>query len=202
VTSGAAIAVVVTALVGGFLLQRVALSEPGGPTFTAVRVGDWFGRYRLVDSTISVDGRPSVHGRCLQDWFAVDGSRRRGAVLRLDDGLVVLDIPPHTLVARGGTAADRAVPPLVLLELAGCPRFLERRIETLAQQRADLGGSQDVLRFTLKGTRVSMALDPASSLPMGVTVASRSARGTSEIRFRRLTPQIRRRFRAGNLGTS
>jgi len=202
VTLGTAFAVVVVTLTGGFVVQRVALSEPGGPTFTAVRVGDWFGRYRLVDSTISVNGQASVHGSCLQDWFVVDGSRRRGAVLRLDDGLVVLDVPPHTLVARGGTAAERAVPPLVLLELAGCPRFLQRRIETLAQQRADLGGSDRVLRFTLKGTRVSMALDPDSSLPVGVTVASRNARGTSEIRFRRLTPQIRRSFKAVSLGTS
>ncbi len=143
-TLGVALSVAVAALAAGLLVQRVALSEPDSATFSALRAATWLSRYRLVDSTFSVNGGPTVHGQCLQDWFVVAGRRRRGAVLRLDNGVDVLDVPPHTLTVSGGTAADRAVAPLVLLELGGCTRFLERRVETLAQQRRGLtlsGGS-------------------------------------------------------------
>ena len=88
-------------------------------------------------------------------------------MLRLDDGLVVLDVPPHTLTVSGGTAAERSVAPLVLLELGGCTRFLERRIETLAQQRRGLTLSNGTLGFALKGTHVAMALDAKTALPDG-----------------------------------
>ena len=196
-TLGVALSVAAAALVAGLLVQRVALSEPDSATFSALRAATWLSRYRLVDSTFSVNGGPTVHGRCLQDWFVVAGRSRRGAVLRLDDGLVVLDIPPHTLTVSGGTAAERAVAPLVLLELGGCTRFLERRIETLAQQRRDLTLSNGTLGFALKGTHVALALDAKTTLPTGMKVSARHARGTSRIRFERVTPQFRRRFSRG-----
>lgn len=196
-TLGVALSVAAVALGAGLLVQRVALSEPDSATFSALRAATWLSRYRLVDSTFSVNGGPTVHGRCLQDWFVVAGRRRRGAVLRLDDGLVVLDIPPHTLTVSGGTAAERAVPPLVLLELGGCPRFLQRRIATLAQQRRGLTLSNGTLGFALKGTHAALALDAKTALPTGMTVSSRHAGGTSRIRFERVTPQLRRRFSRG-----
>ena len=101
-TLGAALSVAAAALAAGLLVQRVALSEPDSATFSALRAATWLSRYRLVDSTFSVNGGATVHGRCLQDWFVADGRRRRGAVLRLDDGLVVLDVRPHTLTVAGG----------------------------------------------------------------------------------------------------
>jgi len=202
VTLAVALAVVLAALAGGLLVQRVALSEPGSGTLIAARTALWLGRYRLVESTFSVNGGPVRHARCLQDWFVRDGMRRRGAEVRADDGLVVVDIPPHTLVATGGTAADRAVPPLVLLELAGCPRVLERRVETLVQLRQDLSLSGGVLHFPLKGTRVSMTLDPESGAPTAIAVAWAHSRAASRIAFGRVTPAIRRRFGVQKVGTS
>ncbi len=196
-TLGVALSVAAAALAVGLLVQRVALSEPDSATFSALRAATWLGRYRLVDSTFSVNGGATVHGQCLQDWFVTAGRRRRGAVLRLDDGLVVLDVPPHTLAVSGGTAAERAVAPLVLLELGGCTRFLERRIETLAQQRRGLTLSNGTLGFALKGTRIGLALDAKTALPTGITASARRARGTSRIRFERVTPQLRRRLSRG-----
>ena len=195
-TLAVALAVVAATLVGGLLVQRAALSEPDSATLTALRAATWLGRYRLVESTFSVNGGETLRGRCLQDWFAVDGRRRRGAEVRLDDGLVVLDVPPHTLVAHGGTAADRAVPPLVLLELAGCPRVLERRIETLVQRREGLRLSGGELRFVLEGTRVTMTLEPRSAAPVAIRVDSAHWKGTSRIALGRVTEQIRAGFRA------
>lgn len=193
VTLGVAVAVVFATLAAGFTIQRVALSEPSTATFDALRTATWLSRYRLTASTFSVNGGPTVHGECLQDWFAPDGRRRRGAVLRLDDGLVLLDVPPHTLSVTGGTAAERAVDPLVLVELGGCTRVLQRRVETLAQQRRGLTMSGNRLGFALKGTRISMTLD-AQKEPVAIAVESRKARGSSSIQFRRVTPAIRSRI--------
>lgn len=193
VTVAVAVSVAAVALLAGFAVQRVALSEPSTATFDAIRTAQWLSRYRLVASTLTVNGGPVLHGRCLQSWFAPDGRRRRGAVLRLDDGLVVLDVPPHTLVVSGGTPADRAVPPLVLLELGGCTRVLQRRVETLAQQRRGLALAGDRLTFDLKGTRIAVTLD-REKVPTGIAVTSARAYGSSRIAFERVTPAIRRRL--------
>lgn len=195
-TVGVAIAVAAAVLGAGLLVQGVALSEPSAATFDALRTATWLSRYRLVASTFSVDGGPTVHGECLQDWFVAEGRRRRGAVLRLDDGLVVLAVPPHTLVVRGGTAADRALDPLVLLELGGCTRVLQRRVATLAQQRRGIAVATNRLEFSLKGTRIAMDLN-ADKVPVGISVSARHARGSSRIRFERVTPAIRRRLSRG-----
>jgi hypothetical protein len=193
VTLGVAISVAAVTLVAGLLVQRVALSEPSSTTFDALRTATWMSRYRLVTSTFSVNGGPTVHGECLQDWFAPGGRRRRGAVLRLDDGLVVFAVPPHTLVVTGGTAAEHAIQPLVLLELGGCTRVLQRRIDTLVQQRRGITVSRGRLAFVLKGTRVTLSLD-AAKIPVGIAVVSPHARGSSRIRFERVSPQVRRRL--------
>ena len=187
-TLGVALSVVVAALAVGLLVQRVALSEPDSATFSALRAATWLSRYRLVDSSFSVNGGPTVHGQCLQDWFVAAGRRRRGAVLRLDDGLVVLDVPPHTLTVSGGTAAERATAPLVLLELGGCTRFLERRIETLAQQRRGLSLSNGTLGFALKGTHVALGLDPQSASPTAITVPPHAHGRAASVRARDAAP--------------
>jgi hypothetical protein len=190
-TVGMAGAVVVAVVGAGFLLQRVALKEPPHASDAALRAAAWLERYRLVDSTFSIGGGPTVHGQCLQDWIVTGGDRRRGAVLRLDDGVTVLAVPPHTLTVSGGTAAERAVSPLVLLELGGCPRVLARRVQTLAQQRSGLALQHGSLVFDLKATHVTMALDPRSGIPTGLRIGTRSISGTSQIRFARVTTRIR-----------
>lgn len=191
VTLGVAGAVVAVVLGAGFLVQRAALLSPSQATLAALRAGVWLERYRLVDSTITLDGGRVVHGRCLQDWIRAEGRRRRGAVLRLDDGYVLLAVPPHTLTATGGTPATRAISPLVLMELAGCPRVLARRLQTLAQQRRGLTLEHDRLTFRLKATHVTLTLDPKTHAPVGVSLVARGTRGVSQIRFTPVTTRLR-----------
>ena len=191
-TFGVAGAVVAVVLGAGFAIQRATLRPPPAATQAALRAAAWLERYRLVDSTITLGDGTVVRGRCLQDWFHAEGRRRRGAVLHLDDGYVLLAVPPHTLQPNGGTPATRTASPLVLMELAGCPRVLARRVQTLAQRRRGLtytGGRN--LTFELKGTKVTLMLEPGSGKPVGVRLAASGTSGTSRIRFTPVTTHLR-----------
>lgn len=191
VTLGTA-AVVVGAVLGmGFLVQRTTLNAPSQATLAAIRSATWLERYRLVDSTITLGSGRLLHGRCLQDWVVDAGRRRRGAVLRLDDGYVLLAVPPHTLTVRAGPPATRAMSPLVLMELAGCPRVLARRLQTLAQERHGLRLANGRLSFGLKGTSVTLTLAPRTGAPVGVALVAATARGQSQIRFTPVTTRLR-----------
>jgi len=196
VTFGVAAAVVVAVVGAGILVQRVALPTPPQAALLALRAATHLERHRLVDSTFTLGGS-TVHGRCVQDWFSVGGHRRRGAALRLDNGFVLLAVPPHTLVSSGGTAAERAASPLVLMELGGCPRVLARRLETLAQQRRGLTLRGGRLYFSLKGTRVALTLAPSTGAPLRVSVTSPAVRGSGRIRFIRMTPGLRKQLAGG-----
>jgi hypothetical protein len=196
VMSATAFALLLAVVGVGFGLQRVALPQPPAASDAALRAAAWLGRYRLVDSTFTFQGR-TVHGQCLQDWFNREGRRRRGAVLRLDDGFTLLAVPPHTLVSAGGTAAERAASPLVLLELGGCPRVLARRIQTLAQQRTGIDVVHGALRFGLDATQVTMTLAAATGMPTAVRVVTPSVTGSGQIRFQRVTNQIRHELQVG-----
>ena len=201
VTFGVAAGVVAAVIGAGVLVQRVALPTPPPAALAALQAATQLQRHRLVDSTFTVGGS-TVHGRCVQDWFSIGGRRRRGAALHLDGGFVLLAVPPHTLVSSGGTAAQRALSPLVLMELAGCPRVLARRLEALAQQRRGLTLSNGRLLFTLKGTRIALTLAPSTGAPLRVEVSSPAARGTGRIRFIRLTPRLRQQLTGGFLAVS
>jgi len=190
VTVGVAAAVAAAVLGTGFVVQRVALRTPSPAMLAALRAATWFERYRLVDSTITLDGRV-VHGRCLQDWIDAGGRRRRGAVLRLDDGYVLLAVPPHTLSSSGGSQHTRASSPLVLMELAGCPRVLARRMQTLVQERRGLTYAHGRLGFALKGTRVALTVERGTGRPVAVSLTASTQRGQSRIRFTRVTTRLR-----------
>ena len=192
VTIGVAGALVAAVLGAGLLVQKAALPSPSPATLAAVRAATWLQRYRLVESTFSIGGGPAVHGQCLQDWFNAGGRRSRGAALQLDDGFVLLAVQPHTLVSRGGSAAERSLSPLVLMELGGCPRVLARRLDTLAQQHRGVTLAHDTLTFALKATRVSLTLDHGTGKPLALRVVSRGARGASRIRFATVTTRVRR----------
>lgn len=191
VTLGVAGALVAAVLGAGVLVQRVALPSPGSARLAAVRAATWLQRYRLVESTFSIAGGRTVHGRCLQDWFVAGGRRNRGAALRLDDGFVLLAVQPHTLVSSGGSAAERSLSPLVLLELGGCPRVLARRLDTLAQQHRGVTLVDHQLRFTLKATRITMFLEPRTGKPLGLKIVARGTSGTSRLRFAPVTTHVR-----------
>ena len=192
VTLGVAAAVVAAIVGSAFAVQRASLHSYSPSTKAALRASRWLERYRLVDSTITLDGGAVLHGRCLQDWFHTDGRRRRGAVLHLDDGYVLLAVPPHTLQPRGGTSLTRGASPLVLMELAGCPRVLARRMQTLAQQRQGLTLAEgNRLGFDLEGTKVTLLLDARTDKPVGVRLVAPGASGSSQIRFSTVTKQLR-----------
>ncbi|MGH2971658.1 MAG: hypothetical protein ACRDNM_01165 [Gaiellaceae bacterium] len=192
-TLGVAGGVVAVVLGAGVLVQRTALPSPGATSLAGLRAGIWLERYRLVDSTITLDGRV-MRGRCLQDWFDTGGRRRRGAILRLDDGYVLLAVPPHTLQATGGRPATRSASPLVLMELAGCPRVLARRLQTLAQQHRGLKLENDRLSFQLKATHVTLTLDPRTHSPTAVALVARGTHGVSQLRFTTVTTTLRRQL--------
>ncbi len=194
VTLGTAASVVAVVVGTGFLVQRTALRSPSPATIAAVRAGVWLERYRLVDSTITLDGGRVVHGRCLQDWVVAAGRRRRGAILRLDDGYVLLAAPPHTLSATGGSPETQATSPLVLMELAGCPRVLARRVQTLAQQRRGLTYAHDRLGFTLKGTRVTLTLEGGTGRPLAIASIASTVRGESRLGFTPVTTRLLQRL--------
>lgn len=190
VTVGIAAGVAAAVLGTGFVVQRVALRTPSPAMLAALRAATWFERYRLVDSTITLDGRV-VHGRCLQDWIAAGGRRRRGAVLRLDDGYVLLAVPPHTLSATGGSPQTQASSALVLMELAGCPRVLARRMQTLAQERRGLTYAHGRLGFALKRTQVALTLEHGTGRPLAVSLVAPTQRGQSRIRLTPVTTRLR-----------
>ena len=191
-TLGVAGAVVAAVLGVGVLVQRSALLSPSPSTLAALRAATWLQRYRLVDSTFSIGGGPVVHGQCLQDWFQTGGHRSRGAVLQLDDGFVLLAVQPHTLVSRGGSAAERSLSPLVLMELGGCPHVLARRLDTVAQQHRGATLANGALTFALEATRVTLTFEPGTGKPLALRVVARGTHGVSHIRFATVTTQVRR----------
>ena len=191
VTLGVAGVVVAGVLGAGWLVQRTALPSPAPSTLAAVRAATWLQRYRLVDSTFSIGGGPAVHGQCLQDWFQTGGHRNRGAALRLDDGFVLLAVQPHTLVSKGGSAAERSLSPLVLMELGGCPRVLARRLDTLAQEHRGMTLANGALTFALKATRLTLTLEPGTGKPLALRVVTRGTEGTSQLRFATVTTRVR-----------
>jgi hypothetical protein len=174
------------ALLGaGLAVQHVALREPAPESRVALEAAQWLQRYRLVESSVRLEGAPALRGSCVQTWF--DG--KRGALLKLSDGFQLLAVPPHTLEASGGTHGEQQLSPLVLLELGGCPRLISRRLATLAQQRRGLELTGNQLRLTLKGTRIVLGLEPATRRPVAVSV---EGHGASTIRLRPLTPEALR----------
>jgi len=197
VTLGVAGVVVAAVLGAGWLMQKTALPSPAPATLAAVRAATWLQRYRLVDSTFSIGGGPTVHGQCLQDWFQTGGRRNRGAALQLDDGFVLLAVQPHTLVSRGGSAAERSLSPLVLMELGGCPHVLARRLDTVAQQHRGVTLADGALTFALKATRVTLTLEPGTGKPLALRVVTRDTEGTSRIRFATVTTRVRQLFSRG-----
>jgi hypothetical protein len=193
VTAAAAAAVVATLVGGAFALQASALRAPSASSLTALRAATWLHRYRLVDSVFRVDGGRPRHATCVQTWFHEQGGNHVGAVMRLDDGFVLLAVPPHTLASRGGTPAERSASPLALLELAGCPRVLARSLETAARDRAvRLGRTR--LRLVVGGTRLTITLEAASGRPVALAVSGPRIRGSSRIRYRQLEPGVLRRL--------
>jgi hypothetical protein len=197
VTLAVAAATVASLIGAGVLVQRVALPEPSPARKVALRAAIWLLRYRLVDSVFQIGSAHPVHGHCLQTWVIRDGQSHRATALRLNDGYMLNAIQRHTLESSGATANEQALSPLVLLELGGCPRLLAARLATLAQglERVTVtsGAHQSAVRFNLKSTRLTLYLDPRTYRPLALDVVTHTIRGSSKIRFVRLTPELLKR---------
>jgi hypothetical protein len=171
-------------------------------TSAALDATAWFSRHRLVESTVQLGGR-ALRTRCAESRFHVGGRYAPGTVLRRADGFTLLVVPPHLVEMAGGTTVDRAASPVVDLELSGCSQLLARSLQADAQNRRILGFGREIVRgaavlaltVPIDATRLTLYLDPRDYRPLALaTITSRGVRGTSRIRFGRLTTIALRRI--------
>ena len=199
-TAAVAAAVAGSAFAVALLLQAAVLPRPPRGTAAALRAETWFEHHHLVESSIRFDHR-ITRGRCADAWFRARGRRpARGTILRLADGFTLLVVPPHRIETANGTTEDRAVSPLVALELGGCSKLLARFLQADAQNRRVLGLRRELRRGSLvlaltipvDATRLTLYLAPKNYRPVALDVTARGLRGRSEIRFTPLTTPVLR----------
>ena len=201
VTVAATAAVTASCFGGAFLVQAALLPRPVRGTTAALRAATWFSGHRLVESSVRI-GRYETHGRCANSWFHVPGRPPApGTVFRRGDGFTLLVVPPHQVETAGGTSSDRALSPLVDLELGGCSQLLARSLEAdarngriLGLRRKSIRGSVALaLTVPIDATRLTLYLDPQNYRAVSlVVVTSRDVRGVSRIHFARLTTSVLR----------
>lgn len=184
---------------GGLAVQAASLPPPERSDRVAARAVAWLLRYRLVESSFRLDGGPVVHGRCLEGWFPSTGGRvDRGTLLRLDDGVSLVSVPPHSLEIDGAPGGEPRGLPLAQLELAGCPRILAPFLGGLAQSSRRVhvtpafaaGRPALAVRIPTARTRIVLYLAPKTDRPIAVSVTSSRRSGRGRIRLTRLTPGL------------
>jgi hypothetical protein len=196
VTCGTACAVIGSVLGIAWGAQAAGLEKPTRGERVAARSVAWLLRYRLVESTLHVNGSRAVNGSCLQGWIGKRGHLRRGTVLALDNGLTIVHAQPPIRVL-GATRREPATLPLVQLELGGCPRVLAPRIGAALQSGTPLRvvnrsvGGRPALAFTVHEGRTTMTVFLQDGTYRPVAVEARSSRfhGRSRIRLVRATPR-------------
>jgi hypothetical protein len=182
-----------TACVGAaaFGLQAAAFPRPERGDLLAVQAVQWLLRYRLVRSVEQVDGRPPIHGICLQAWYGpAPGVPRRtlAALLELGSGSRLLTVS-HRVEILGLAKGDLA--PRARLFLAGCSRLLAARLGARLKRGIDVYlGLKRFGRTLAAGFGVSAKLPRIDFFvrrddlkPLAVHVVGRSINGWS-----RLTP--------------
>jgi hypothetical protein len=199
VTVAVASAVGFATLAGGWALQAALLPPPERGDVVAARAVSWLVAYRLVESTFRIGDAPPVHGRCLQ-FPLLGGLAGRGLILRLDNGLSVIESGPHELRVEGATRSEPRGLPITQLELAGCPPVLVSRIAGLVQSHSSVhversfvaGRPALALRVPTTLNRIVIYLAPKTYRPIGVSVTSGRFSGLARIRLTRLTPVLLR----------
>jgi hypothetical protein len=201
VTRPALVAVILGGLFAAtFFLQETVLPRAARGANDALRMLTWFEHRHLVASSILIDGR-HVHGLCADTWLPIRGRRKaRGDLLRLDDGFTLFSSPGRRLVQVGGTRTDRALSPLVELELGGCPRLLSRYLESNAQHRRIFGMKRTFLRgvalvdvtIPIDASRLTLFAEARRYRLVSLAVVARRVGGRSEIRFARMTASVLR----------
>jgi hypothetical protein len=184
---------------GGWALQAAALPAPQRGNTAGAGAVTWLLRYRLVESAFRINHGPVVHGRCLVDWFPQgNGLSSRGTLLRLDDGVSLLSVPPHGLDVDDPYGAEPKGLPLVQLELAGCPRVLAPAVAQLVQSRRNVhverafaaGRPALSLRVTTSRTHITLYLAPKTARPIAIAVTSPRFSGRGRLSLTRLTPAM------------
>ncbi len=172
----------------------------------AARAVSWLVDYRLVESTFRIGDGPPVHGRCLQ-FPLRDGGVDRGVILRLDNGISVIELRPQQLWVDGAPGGEPRGLPITQLELAGCSPILVSQIGRLIQSRSSVrvdrsfaaGRPALALRVPTSLNRIVVYLAPETYRPIAVTVTGHRFSGLARIRMTRLTPGLLRVLEAPRL---
>jgi hypothetical protein len=196
-----AVAVGAAVLGAGWLAQSAVLPAPARADMIAAAASTWLSRYRLVVSRFRIGSSGPVQATCLQGWFAEpDGTLAPGTLLRFGRTSILASDGRTTQVPRAPRAA-RSRLLVVRLALAGCPRFLARRVVALIQsgprppiERTVLSGRPVIaLRIGTRGLRLRLYLQPLTYRPIAVSASDGGLMGVSEIRLTRLTPTLLRK---------
>lgn len=196
ITAVVASAVGLATLAGAWAVQAASLPPPERSDVVAARAVSWLVDYRLVESRFRIGNGPLVDGRCLQ--FALrDSVVNRGFILRLDDGVSLVELRPHQFWVEGTRTEPRGLP-LTQLELAGCSPVLVTRIGRLIQSRAGVrversfaaGRPALALRVPTPSGLMVVYLAPRTYRPIAVSVTGRHFSGFARIWLTHLTPGL------------
>lgn len=196
---------------GGLALQAAALPPAAQSARVAADAASWLLRYRLSWSSFHVDGR-HVTGFCLHTWFPRrTGKLARGTILRLSDGLELLQNGGPIWKTAGGPVQPRHLPELEL-QLAGCPADLGQRVAAAAQAGGDLqmertfvaGQPALGLRLPIRHERVGkhryilnrieLYVSAQTYKPLAIKASLGRFSGAGEIRLATATPALLHRL--------
>jgi hypothetical protein len=198
VTALVASAVVAIVLGVGWLVQSASLPAPARADVIAADAATWLSRYRLVESTLKIGSDPSSHETCLAGWFPAPGDGLApGLVLRFGRSRIVEVRGRTTQVPAAGALARPRVT-VLRVALAGCPRFLARRIAgridsgaKLRIERATVAGRPALaLPISFRGLRLRIYLTPLTYRPIAVSANADGLVGESRIHLTTLTPSL------------
>jgi hypothetical protein len=187
---------------GGYALQRVGLRSPTQGERIAGRAVGVMLRYRYVESTIRLAGRPPLTSRCLQGWLPKRKGRPagRGAWVVFSDGTHLLSGDRQIKRLREGTQAR--IRPVLAIELAGCPRPLTDHLykKLVGGRRAQAvpttfnGRAAYRVHVRTPSSRFDIFVDRTTLQQVGMRVEAPGVIGWSATRARRLTPAMKRAF--------
>jgi hypothetical protein len=187
---------------GGYALQRVALRAPTHGERVAARAVGVMLRYRFVESTIRIAGRPVLGSQCLQGWMRPQKGRPagRGARVVFSDGTHLLSGDRQIARLRQGTQPP--LRPVIAVELAGCPRPLTDHLYkklvggTRAQAVPTTFDGRPAYRMHIrtKSSRFDIFVDRSTLQQLGVRVEAPGVIGWSDTHPRALTPALKRSF--------
>jgi hypothetical protein len=193
----------------GWVIPAGILPPPARAERVAADAAAWLLRYRVVESSLRVEGR-RVSGFCLRGWFdSRDAVLARGVLLVLGDGTRILD--------AGGAERTTHPPdvkpwpsPILLVLLAGCPGIVGKRLAagavdgTVTEARAFAAGQpalalhlppqRDRLGRMRVRDRLTVYVGARRYRPLAVVASLGDRSGTARIRVVRAGASLLERF--------